>query len=117
MVPASSNIMGIIMDITVSGTNRTARYWSVANAPNTEQPVVIIEETPYSYNITNTIKVLNGSYNIQIVKVDKANKNTKLSGAIFGVKINNGQEQEYTTDSNGVISISNISISEIGTSL
>ena len=115
MVPASSNIMGITMDITVSGTNRTARYWSVANAPNTEQPVVIIEETPYSYNITNTIKVLNGSYNIQIVKVDKANKNTKLSGAIFGVKINNGQEQEYTTDSNGVISISNISISEIGT--
>lgn len=115
MVPASSNIMGITMDITVSGTNRTARYWSVANAPNTEQPVVIIEETPYSYNITNTTKVLNGSYNIQIVKVDKANKNTKLSGAIFGVKINNGQEQEYTTDSNGVISISNISISEIGT--
>jgi len=115
MVPASSNIMGITMDITVSGTNRTARYWSVANAPNTEQPVVIIEETPYSYNITNTTKVLNGSYNIQIVKVDKANKNTKLSGAIFGVKINNGQEQEYTTDSNWVISISNISISEIGT--
>mgnify|MGYP004544119343 CR=1 FL=1 len=115
MVPASSNIMGITIDISVSGTNRTAKYWSVANAPNTEQPVVIIEQTPYSYKITNTIKVLNGSYNLQIVKTDKANANTKLSGAKFGVKINNGQEQEYTTDSNGMISISNISISEIGT--
>ena len=49
IMPVSSNITGIKMNITTSYKSRTLTYWSVENAPNTEQPVVIVEETPYSF--------------------------------------------------------------------
>ena len=44
-------------------------------------------------------------YNIKLIKVDSENSSTKLSGAKF--KINN---KEYTTNSNGEITITNIAL-------
>ena len=50
MMPLSSNISGIKMTIKSTYTTRTAEYWSVENAPKIEQPVVIVDETPYNFS-------------------------------------------------------------------
>ena len=55
-----------------------------------------------------------GSYNLQLIKQDRQNQNA-LQGAKFNVRINNGQTQEYTTNEEGIILISGISITETGT--
>ena len=57
MMPTSSNISGIKMTINSSYTSRTAEYWSVENAPTTEQPVVIVDETPHNFSETVSIVV------------------------------------------------------------
>ena len=51
IMPISSGIEGMKMQISTSFSNRTATYWSVENAPEGEQPVVIIEEEviPHEY--------------------------------------------------------------------
>ena len=68
------------------------------------QPVITIEkEEP------------EGEYNIQLVKVDSSNESTKLEGAKFKVTLADGSSKEYTTDSQGMISIPSIDITETGT--
>lgn len=57
MMPTSSNISGITTTVSTSYTEKTVTYWSVENAPNTEQPVVIIEETPYNFSDNASIVV------------------------------------------------------------
>ena len=57
MMPTSSNISGIKMTINSSYTSRTAEYWSVENAPSTEQPVVIVDETPHNFSETVSLVV------------------------------------------------------------
>ncbi|MGN1327113.1 MAG: Cys-Gln thioester bond-forming surface protein, partial [Clostridia bacterium] len=57
IMPTSSGITGINMTINSSYTTRTATYWSVEDAPTTEQPVVIVEETPYSFSDETSIVV------------------------------------------------------------
>ena len=57
MMPTSSNITGIKMTVSTSYTSRTLTYWSAENAPNTEQPVVIIDETPYNFSDETSIVV------------------------------------------------------------
>ena len=57
MMPTSSNITGIKMTVSTSYTARTLTYWSAENAPNTEQPVVIIDETPYNFSDETSIVV------------------------------------------------------------
>ena len=49
MVPTSSGISGINMIINSSYTARTITYWSVKDAPESEQPVVIVEEKPLNF--------------------------------------------------------------------
>ena len=51
------DVNGIDISITASYTNRTAMYWSVENAPNTEQPVVIIEDTPHNFPHESSVVV------------------------------------------------------------
>ena len=57
MIPVSSNISGIKMTITSSYKTRTATYWSVENSPSTEQPVVIVDETPFTFSENTSIVV------------------------------------------------------------
>ena len=57
MMPISSNIAGIKMTIDSSYTSRTVEYWSVENVPATEQPVVIVNETPQKFSDTISIVV------------------------------------------------------------
>ncbi len=56
-MPVSLNITGIKMNIVSSYKTRTISYWSVENAPETEQPVVIIDETPHNFSIETSIVV------------------------------------------------------------
>ena len=58
MMPVSSGIKGIDISINTSYTSRTATYWSVENAPSTEQPVVIVKDTPYNFSDTASIVVV-----------------------------------------------------------
>ena len=57
MIPTATGIAGIDMTIVTSYSNRTATYWSVENAPTTEQPVVIIEDTTQNPSIDVSIVV------------------------------------------------------------
>ena len=60
-------------------------------------------------------KKIEGSYNLQIVKVDKDNTQTKLQGADFKVTLPDSSIVTKTTDSNGVIDLGKIDITETGT--
>ena len=57
IMPTSSNISGINMTVNSSYASRTAEYWSVENAPATEQPVVIVDDTPHDFSETVSIVV------------------------------------------------------------
>lgn len=57
VMPTSSDITGIKITISSSYTTRTADYWSVADAPNTEQPVVVVDETPQNFEESASIVV------------------------------------------------------------
>ena len=59
-------------------------------------------------------KKIEGNYDLQIVKVDKENS-TRLQGAEFKVTLPDGTEKTETTDSNGVIDLGTIEITETGT--
>ena len=50
VIPTSSNIDGIDMTVSSSYVTRTATYWSVENAPSTEQPVVVVEDTTIRFS-------------------------------------------------------------------
>ena len=57
IMPTSSNISGINMTVNSSYASRTAEYWSVENAPATEQPVVIVDDTPHDFSENVSIVV------------------------------------------------------------
>ena len=107
------------VQINVSGnySSTDLTYWSTAaNLVNANQPVVLISKDTKTYSDSDS-KVApkpTGSYNLQLIKVDPTGK-TKLSGAKFNVTLADGTSKEYTTDSNGQISISNIAITASGT--
>ena len=56
-----------------------------------------------------------GSYNVQIVKVDSKNETTKLSGAKFSVKMPDNTIKTGTTNGSGVYSVGTVNITETGT--
>ena len=57
---------------------------------------------------------IKGSYNLQLVKVDKDNNN-KLEGAEFKITLPDGSDRTETTDVDGTITIDGIDITEPGT--
>ena len=59
-------------------------------------------------------KKLEGSYNLQIVKVDNENEEVKLSGAEFKVTMPDGSSRTETTDGSGVINLGSVAITETG---
>ena len=65
-------------------------------------------------NLVVNNSMITGSYKFKLVKQD-ANDSTRLENAKFGIRINNGQEQEYTTNQNGEIEINNIQITDTNT--
>ena len=115
MIGTNTNTTTINITINASYSNKEITYWSVANAPATEQPVVIITEKDYNFSVNGSVSVNNGNYNLKLVKVDANNKQTTLSGARFSVSVNNGVATQYTTGSDGSITTNNIPITSTGT--
>ena len=60
-------------------------------------------------------KKITGEYKLQLVKVDSTDTNKVLQGAKFKVTLADGTSNEYVTNEQGIISISNINISQEGT--
>ena len=115
IMATSTNTTEINMTIKTSYSNREITYWSVANAPSTDQPVVIVTGKDYNFQDQASVSTTEGEYNLKLVKVDENNNQTFLSGAKFSVKVNNGSAQTYTTGSNGSITTNNIAITSAGT--
>ena len=115
MIGTNTNTTTINIKINASYSNKEITYWSVENAPNTEQPVVIITEKDYNFDSEASVSVNQGEYNLKLVKVDADNTQTKLSGAQFSVSINGEQAKTYETGSDGSITIGNIPITSTGT--
>ena len=67
----------------------------------------IIGENTVQVTLNNTRKT--GSYNLKLIKQDAQNSQ-KLEGVKFRIKVNGEGAQEYTTNANGEIEISNIEI-------
>ena len=69
----------------------------------------------------NTIKLtvpnekIEGSYNLQLIKVDEKDNNKKLAGAKFIITLPNGRQGTATTRENGIANISSINITQIET--
>ena len=61
------------------------------------------------------IKKAEGTYNLQIIKVDEVDVTKKLSGAEFEVLLADGSTQTVTTNDQGIIEINGIVITEEGT--
>ena len=49
IMPVNSEITGIKSIIKSYYKSRTLTFWSAENSPNNEQPVVIVEDTPYTF--------------------------------------------------------------------
>jgi|GEM_PF-615571 len=84
---------------------------------STSHVSVALENGTIKITVKNEIKILEGKYDVEITKVDSANTNTKLQGAVFKVTLADGTEKTLTTNSNGIASISDVNISAIGTDI
>ena len=58
-----------------------------------------------------------GSYNVQLIKVDSKNEETRLQGARFRVTLPSGTTRTLTTNKEGIIDIGQIEIEEVGTDI
>ena len=114
--PEGYNKIIDILNINVEKTEQDGKYIasnvSFAEGTNANGSTVELQGDTIIVTIPN--EKITGSYNLQLVKVDGLNQTT-LEGAKFTVKINDGEAVEYTTDENGVITINNINITQIGT--
>ena len=69
----------------------------------------------------NTVKIIvadekqEGSYQLQLEKVDKDNPSTKLSGAEFEVTLPGQSAKPVTTGSNGIVDLGTVQITNVGT--
>ncbi len=116
-IPKTENLSKITLKILGKYTTTKATYWSVDNQSDTEQPVVKVELEEHNFEIEKDFTPAQGNYEIELEKVD--DRNTKLQGAIFEVKVN-GQAlngETYTTTEAGKISVTDIPITEVGTQI
>ena len=94
-------------------TTTTATYWT-SSTNNTVQPIVVIERTPQEFSDNNEVFfTVSGNYSFKLIKVDSNDTDKKLQGVEFEITTPTGT-QNYTTDENGEINISNIEITEPG---
>ena len=96
MMPTSSNISGIKMTINTSYTSKTVDYWSVADAPTTEQPVVIVNETPLNFSDTTSI-VVPKPFDLSLRKFITNINGTEITNRIPQVDVSKLASGEATT--------------------
>ena len=96
MMPTSSNISGIKMTVNTSYTSKTVDYWSVADAPTTEQPVVIANETPLNFSDTTSI-VVPKPFDLSLRKFITNINGTEITNRIPQVDVSKLASGEATT--------------------
>ena len=96
IMPTSSNISGIKMTINTSYTSKTVDYWSVADAPTTEQPVVIVNETPLKFSDTTSI-VVPKPFDLSLRKFITNINGTEITNRIPQVDVSKLASGEATT--------------------
>ena len=96
MMPTSSNISGIKMTVNTSYTSKTVDYWSVADAPTTEQPVVIVNETPLKFSDTTSI-VVPKPFDLSLRKFITNINGTEITNRIPQVDVSKLASGEATT--------------------
>ena len=96
IMPISSNISGIKMTVNTSYTSKTVDYWSVADAPTTEQPVVIVNETPLNFSDTTSI-VVPKPFDLSLRKFITNINGTEITNRIPQVDVSKLASGEATT--------------------
>ena len=96
MMPTSSNISGIKMTVNTSYTSKTVDYWSVADAPTTEQPVVVVNETPLNFSDTTSI-VVPKPFDLSLRKFITNINGTEITNRIPQVDVSKLASGEATT--------------------
>ena len=96
IMPTSSNISGIKMTVNTSYTSKTVDYWSVADAPTTEQPVVIVNETPLNFSDTTSI-VVPKPFDLSLRKFITNINGTEITNRIPQVDVSKLASGEATT--------------------
>ena len=94
IMPTSSNISGIKMTVNTSYTSKTVDYWSVADAPTTEQPVVIV--TPLNFSDTTSI-VVPKPFDLSLRKFITNINGTEITNRIPQVDVSKLASGEATT--------------------
>ena len=96
IMPTSSNISGIKMTVNTSYTSKTVDYWSVADAPTTEQPVVIVNETPLNFSDATSI-VVPKPFDLSLRKFITNINGTEITNKIPQVDVSKLASGEATT--------------------
>ena len=96
IMPTSSNISGIKMTVNTSYTSKTVDYWSVVDAPTTEQPVVIVNETPLNFSDTTSI-VVPKPFDLSLRKFITNINGTEITNRIPQVDVSKLASGEATT--------------------
>ena len=96
IMPTSSNISGIKMTVNTSYTSKTVDYWSVADVPTTEQPVVIVNETPLNFSDTTSI-VVPKPFDLSLRKFITNINGTEITNRIPQVDVSKLASGEATT--------------------
>ena len=96
IMPTSSNISGIKMTVNTSYTSKTVDYWSVADAPTTEQPVVIVNETPLNFSDATSI-VVPKPFDLSLRKFITNINETEITNRIPQVDVSKLASGEATT--------------------
>ena len=106
--------IGKIKISTPTSKRYRCRIILLSDGKSTKQYITIYaadsEEKSYSIELPKPVNV-EGYYNIDLNKVDSAN-GSNLAGVKFKVKVDGTDIGEYTTDSNGKLSITGLKISE-----
>ena len=96
IMPTSSNISGIKMTVNTSYTSKTVDYWSVADAPTTEQPVVIVNEIPLNFSDATSI-VVPKPFDLSLRKFITNINGTEITNRIPQVDVSKLASGEATT--------------------
>lgn len=111
-IPTSANINSVKLTLSYNKYETQATLWEPEDSKY--QPVVLItrEKKELQDEQTSTV-VKKGSYNLELVKQDKDTK-TKLSNSKFNIQVGSGEVKEYTSNSEGIITIPEVAITETG---
>ncbi len=112
-LPTTAETTSMKLKLSYNKYETKATVWEPED--NARQPVVLINRVKEEVNQEQPVTVVKkGTYNLEIVKQDKDSKE-RLANAKFNVQIGSGEIKEYTTDASGILTIPQITITEVGT--